>query len=474
MGWMTVHARQFLTDAGKDETILRLMALVESIEERHRAEMAAMRAHYESELAVRDARIAALEVKLEQPPKTPDNSSTPPSAGRKPNGDGASAMKRRAHAGAHRPLHPNPTFRRDLFATACRCGADVSSVAQRECEAYDHVEIPPIVPTVTRVALHGGKCPCCGGAFKADAPADMPRGSPYGPNLRALALHLRYTQAISFDRLAKLLSEMLGVTISEGALVNIVMAACAVFAAQASAIRARLLAGTALQSDETGLRVGKKNWWLWVFHHGDSAAFVADASRAKRVVEAFLAGQRPDYWVSDRYGAQLGWAGTAHQFCVAHLIRDAQYAEDCGDGVFATKLIHLLKRACRIGRRRDRLTDSTLKVYLWRLETALDEALAFVPSHEAGAKLQKVVKKARTHLFVFMTNRDVPATNNESERSLRPAAVFRKVTNGFRTEWGVAFYADFRSVVETARRRSVGALEAIRLTLAGKPLPLHA
>jgi hypothetical protein len=30
------------------------------------------------------------------------------------------------------------------------------------------------------------------------------------------------------------------------------------------AIRARLLSGTALQSDETGLRVGKKNWWLWV------------------------------------------------------------------------------------------------------------------------------------------------------------------------------------------------------------------
>jgi transposase len=267
---------------------------------------------------------------------------------------------------------------------------------------------------------------------------------------------------------------MLGVTISEGALVNIVMAACTVFAAQASAIRARLLAGTALQSDETGLRVGKKNWWLWVFHNADSAAFVADASRAKRVVEAFLGGFRPDYWVSDRYGGQLGWAGVDHQFCLAHLIRDAQYAEDCGDGVFATKLIHLLKRACRIGRRRQRLTDSTLKVYLWRLETALDAALALVPAHAAGEKLRKAVLKARPHLFVFMTNRDIPATNNESERSLRPAAVFRKVTNGFRTEWGVKFYADFRSVVETARRRSVGSLQAIRLTLAGKPLPLPA
>jgi transposase len=52
---------------------------------------------------------------------------------------------------------------------------------------------------------------------------------------------------------------------------------------------------TALQSDETGLRVGKKNWWLWVFHHEDSAVFVAKPSRAKAVVEDFLGDFRPDY-----------------------------------------------------------------------------------------------------------------------------------------------------------------------------------
>ena len=58
-------------------------------------------------------------------------------------------------------------------------------------------------------------------------------------------------------------------------------------------------------------------------------------------------------------------------------------------------------------------------------------------------------------------------------RALRPSAVFRKITNGFRTEWGARLYADIRSVVETARRRAIGALDAIRLPrLAGKPLAL--
>ena len=57
-----------------------------------------------------------------------------------------------------------------------------------------------------------------------------------------------------------------------------------------------------------------------------------------------------------------------------------------------------------------------------------------------------------------------------SERALRPCAVFRKITIGFRTERGAKLYADIRSVIETARRRSIGALEAIRLALAGAPL----
>ena len=230
------------------------------------------------------------------------------------------------------------------------------------------------------------------------------------------------------------------------------------------------LDGTILQSDETGLRVGKQNWWLWVFHHDDSALFVAAPSRAKKVVADLLGDFRPDFWVSDRCGGQMGWANVNNQVCLAHLIRDAQYAIDAGDDIFAPELRHLLGRACRIGRRRERLANATLKTYAARLHARLDELMRLAPAHEAGVKLQRMIMRTRQYLFVFVTNRDIPATNNGSERALRPCAVFRKITNGFRTEWGAKLYADIRSVIETARRRSIGALEAIRLTLAGAPL----
>lgn len=424
------------------------------------------------QVEVLTARVAELEARLEVPPKTPDNSSTPPSQGRKASQDAASKPKSKSHAGAHRPLHPNPTARRDSMATTCQhCGTDVSSVPQIICQACDHIEIAEIKPDITRVTLSGGTCPCCAKRFKAPPPQGLEPGSPFGPNLRALVVYLRFTQGISFERLAKLLSDLLGLDISEGALVNMLEAARHPFAAQTSLIRARLLCGTAMESDETGLRVGKRNWWLWVFHHKHNAVFVVEPSRGKAVPMAFLGQHRPDFWVSDRYGAQLGWSAKENQVCLSHLIRDVQYAIDAGDSIFAPGLRHLLGRACRIGQRRQRLADATLKTYAARLEADLDHLMRRTPTQAAGVKLQRVIKKIRRHMFVFMTNRAIPPTNNGSERALRPCVTFRKITNGFRTEWGARLYADIRSVIETARRRAIGALEAIRLTLAGTPLP---
>jgi len=248
------------------------------------------------QVEVLTARVAELEAKLDLPPKTPDNSSAPPSQGRKASQEAASKPKSKSHAGAHRPLHPNPTARRDSMASACQhCGADVSGVAQSPCEIYDHVEIAGIKPDITRVSLSGGTCPCCAKRFKASPPQGLEPGSPFGPNLRALVVYLRFTQGISFERLAKLLSDILGLEISEGALVNMLEAARDAFATQTPLSAARLLCATAMESDGTGLRVGKRNWWLWVFHHKHNAVFVVEPSRGKAVPMAFLGQHRPDF-----------------------------------------------------------------------------------------------------------------------------------------------------------------------------------
>jgi len=95
----------------------------------------------------------------------------------------------------------------------------------------------------------------------------------------------------------------------------------------------------------------------------------------------------------------------------------------------------LLKRACAIGRRRDALTDGTLKIYEADLNRRLDRLMSLIPADQAGVKLQTIIKKGPPSSLRLRDERDLTATNNGSERALRPCAVYRKITNGFRSEW---------------------------------------
>src|SRR5207248_4934718 len=125
-----------------------------------------------------------------------------------------------------------------------------------------------------------------------------------------------------------------------------------------------------------------------------------------------------DFWVSDRYGAQMGWAKRDHQFCLAHLIRDAKYAIDAGDTAFAPRFRELLQRACAIAGRRSNLADSTLRRYARKLDADLDALLRIKPRNDEGKKFRATIKQCRQHLLVFTNNRAIPPTNNGSDQPI--------------------------------------------------------
>ena len=77
-------------------------------------------------------------------------------------------------------------------------------------------------------------------------------------------------------------------------------------------------------------------------------------------------------------GSQRGH-GVLWQVCLAHLLRDAKYAIECGDTAFSAPFRWLLLRAIAIGRRRETLKDTTLRQYLYDLDRRLDRIMAAVP-----------------------------------------------------------------------------------------------
>jgi transposase len=413
------------------------------------------------------ARVAELEARLNLPPKTPSNSSLPPSKGQKTNKPEKAKKERKGRPGVARKLAENPDSVREVFADTCPgCGKAASPDEQPDVHAYDHIDLPEIKPVVTRVNIHSGACWRCGKRIAGTPPAGMLPGSPFGSGIAALATYLHTRQMISYSRLVEMFKGLFGLEISEGAIANIFSRASEPFAAEAERIDAKVRASPVIASDETSARVEGQAGWQWVFGSATAVAHRIAASRGKAVVKEFLKGATPEVWISDRLGAQMGHA-TAHQVCLAHLLRDARYAIEAGDKLFAPGFKGLLKRAFVIGRRRENLADSTLTAYRRELDRRLTRLLAIEPDTVAGRKLRRGIEKCQDKLFVFVTRRDVPPTNNISERRLRPSVIFRKVTNGFRSAWGAKTYAAICSVIETGMLRRQSAFAAIRTCLAG-------
>ncbi len=288
-------------------------------------------------------------------------------------------------------------------------------------------------------------------------------GTPFSVGIVALAMYLRFVHAISYQRLSRLLLELFGLAISEGALDAAFRSGKLQVDADVASILARLRRARVVCSDETSVRIDGRTCWNWVFQSDKVVVHVIRRSRSAGVV---LDGHRPALWVSDLYGAQQGHAEN-WQICLAHQLRDCTYAIEAGDAVFAPRMKALLLRAVVLARRSRGLAPSTRREYRRRLECALDAVMALAPTHRNGQRLRKRYGKLRSHLFTFLDHPEVPADNNSSERELRPTATYRKVTGGFRSDWGADLFAGVRSVIGTAARSGVGAYQAIQQTLRG-------
>ena len=426
------------------------------------------------QIAALVARVATLEARLAVPPKTPSNSSVPPSKGQKANRSETGRKRRKGRPGVARALCATPDTTQEVYAETCACGAALSPADQPHVHAYDHTDLPPIKPMTTRIHLHKGHCPRCKKPVAAKPPAGMPPKSPFGPGIVSTVTYLHASQMVSYSRLTEMMGGVFGLTVSEGAIANMLRRAAKPFADAADTIAEIVRNSPVIASDETSARVAGKTWWQWTFGAATAVYHTIVPTRGKCVPVEFLGNAKPKVWLSDRLAAQCNHA-EAHQVCLAHLIRDAQYAIDAGDTVFAPAFKAFLQEACAIGRRRGDLADTTITRYARTLTIERDRVLGLPATATAGADLRASISVgSREKLLVFMTRRDVEPTNNGSERELRPSVIFRKVTGGFRSVWGAASYGDIRSIVATGRLHGRGPLDAIRAALATAPAALSA
>ena len=394
-----------------------------------------------------------LVLKLQRPAKTSRTSSKPPSTDRKARREQSRpGGAKPGHEGHNRVIAEDPDSVVDHRPTACPdCGLALSPDLPSEVvSVHERIDLPEVKPVVEQHRRLAVTCPGCRARVPAPRPAEA-AASPFGPRLHATAVYLKTFQALSYERLQKALSDLFGLSVSQGGLTSMLRRAETHFEVGREAALSALRRAEVVASDETGVRIEGSNSYHWVFRCADAVVHHAAPTRAASVVREIMGGHRPAAWLSDRYAAQQGHADR-QQTCLAHLARDVAYALEAGDDPLALRLKLWLDAAFALARSVTALAASTVKTRRRKLERSLDDILAAPVICDLARDIQNRMRRARDQLLTFTSFPGrVEATNNACERDLRPAVIQRKNTNGYRAMWSATGEAAVRTVVATAR-----------------------
>jgi transposase len=423
----------------------------------------------------------ALRVKLEKlqkPPTSSSNSSQPPSRDQKRNKP-ADRPKRKhgpptGHVKYERGFVAEPDQIVPLQVTECPlCQTDLKSASTVLVDVTQITEIPEPRALVIEVRQYAVTCPGCGQSHVAEPPTGLELNRSFGARLETTVVYYRQEQHMSYERTQAAMLNLHGVQLSQGGIDLMMQRAGQAAETEVATIQAAVQHSEVVNSDETGARVAGRSWWHWVFCTLTAVLHVIEASRATQVVEQVMGEVEVAVWGSDCLPAQLKAKAKRHQLCLAHQLRNLQAVVDCYPVLWwAAAMQTLFRAAIHLHHQRTELPPDQFQNRVARLEQLCDWLLKRPLSQPEAVKLQRRYRKHRQNLFVFLYRTDVPPTNNVSERALRPSVVHRKVTGGFRSEWGAKTYAALASVIDTAALKGVSAFAAIQPLMGTPALPL--
>ena len=202
------------------------------------------------------------------------------------------------------------------------------------------------------------------------------------------------------------------------------------------------------------MRIEGTNSQHWVLVAKDGVVHHADYTRTGEVIEEIMDAHRPEYWLSDRSGAQENH-GKHHQSCLAHLARDLARVLQVGDHKVATKLRKWGDAIFALSKDRASMTRGAIDDQGADLKATIDKLLKW---NDPCPQTRKPVAKMCTAKDQLLTFASAPGlvepTNNQSERALRPSVIQRKVTNGYPSKAAADTECKIKTGVDTPKLRA--------------------
>jgi transposase len=375
-------------------------------------------------------------------------------------------------------------------ATAClHCSATLdpnSVIGEERRQVFD---LPERLLEVTehRATIH--RCPHCRGQTRAAFPEGVVSPTQYGERFKGAAVYLNQQQLVPEDRVAQALQDLFGAAL-------VCPASVAQWARRKTleltdvyrAIGERAYAAKVRCLDETGLRIAGKLGWL---HTTSTHAYTFyRAGEPRAAVPRDLKG---GVVVHDHFGPYNKMQGVAHAFCNAHLLRELKAVIELDGEPWATAMRDMLTGANDAVRKAKEAGASALDpAAIKRFEECYWEAvragyayhlgLPALAASRKGVGRQKKrpgynllirFKQYSNETLRFLTDFDVPFTNNLAEQDLRMMKVKMKISGCFRTLEGALDFAQLRSVISSARKQGLNILQILSAPAARVRLALR-
>jgi transposase len=289
------------------------------------------------------------------------------------------------------------------------------------------------------------------------------------------------TYRVSRRNVQQLLSDMFGVTMSLGAISKLEGQVSENLAEAHEEALNHVRGSAAVHADETSWRESATNYWLWVATGGDATAFLIRDNRSGEVAKELLGEEMEGTLITDRWSG-YGWVDLKQrQLCWAHIIRDfRKIAESGNKSREIGEELELWAKA--LFTYWHQLRDGTLNRSRWRDEAGrIRKAIRRLlkQGSECGEwrapSICRGILKLEPALWTFVTTEGIEPTNNEAERAVRPAVIWRKTSLGTQSERGSRFAERMLTCVATLRQRGRNVLDfvhsACQAALLGDPAP---
>jgi transposase len=361
----------------------------------------------------------------------------------------------------------------------CGCGAGLAGApvtAQRRHQVTDIAPAPG--PRVTEYVAQAKECAGCGAVSAGELPAHVRARASYGPETCAQAANLVSGHHIPIYRATLLLCQLAGIAVSAGWMAGIRGKAAALVEASGFTDRVRELLKTApaVHADETPARAAGGTRYLHLactryltcMHTGDRSADAIDAGGVLPGYQGII--------VRDGYAGYGHLTSALHAWCAVHLLRDLKGLHDFEPAKqeWAAKLASLLiaaRDAAVAARQAEQsaLDAAVLDDLVTRYRALATAGLA-ANLYRRTATAKDARRLARRFLgfedmiLRFATRPDLDIfSNNEAERTIRPAKVQQRSSGGcWRTLTGLAEFALVQSYLSTAAKWGISKLDALR------------